>query len=54
MFDFEVVIGLEVHVHLATESKLFCSCPNSFGDAPNSNVCEVCSGYAEGLPDFPV
>lgn len=50
MPDFEVVIGLEVHVHLATESKLFCSCPNSFGDAPNSNVCEVCAGMPGVLP----
>lgn len=50
MSNFEVVIGLEVHVHLATESKLFCSCPNSFGDAPNSNVCEVCSGMPGVLP----
>lgn len=50
MSDFEVVIGLEVHVHLATESKLFCSCPNSFGDAPNSNVCEVCAGMPGVLP----
>ena len=39
MSDYEAVIGLEVHVHLATKSKLFCSCPNSFGDAPNTNVC---------------
>jgi len=50
MSNFEVVIGLEVHVHLATESKLFCPCPNSFGDNPNSNVCEVCSGMPGVLP----
>ncbi len=50
MSSFEVVIGLEVHVHLATESKLFCSCPNSFGDQANSNVCEVCSGMPGVLP----
>ncbi len=50
MTNFEVVIGLEVHVHLATESKLFCPCPNSFGDSANSNVCEVCSGMPGVLP----
>ncbi len=50
MSRFEVVIGLEVHVHLSTETKLFCSCPNSFGDQPNSNVCEVCSGMPGVLP----
>ncbi|WP_298067805.1 Asp-tRNA(Asn)/Glu-tRNA(Gln) amidotransferase subunit GatB [uncultured Mailhella sp.] len=50
MSMYEAVIGLEVHVHLATASKLFCSCPNSFGDAPNTNVCEVCSGMPGVLP----
>ncbi len=50
MSNFEVVIGLEVHVHLATNSKLFCSCPNSFGSNANSNVCEVCSGMPGVLP----
>lgn len=50
MSNFEVVIGLEVHVHLATKTKLFCSCPNSFGDQANSNVCEVCSGMPGVLP----
>lgn len=50
MSVYEAVIGLEVHVHLATASKLFCSCPNSFGDEPNTNVCEVCSGMPGVLP----
>ena len=50
MPEYEAVIGLEVHVHLRTESKLFCSCPNSFGDAPNTNVCEVCAGMPGVLP----
>ncbi len=50
MSVYEAVIGLEVHVHLATKSKLFCSCPNSFGDAPNTNVCEVCAGMPGVLP----
>lgn len=50
MSAYEAVIGLEVHVHLATASKLFCSCPNSFGDEPNTNVCEVCAGMPGVLP----
>lgn len=50
MADFEAVIGLEVHVQLATASKLFCSCSTTFGQAPNSNVCEVCSGMPGSLP----
>ena len=42
--EYEVVIGLEVHVQLATESKLFCSCSTEFGAEPNSHVCPVCMG----------
>ena len=40
----ETVIGLEVHTELATATKLFCGCPNRFGDEPNTNVCPVCLG----------
>lgn len=50
MGNYEAVIGLEVHVHLATESKLFCSCSTRFGASPNSNVCEICSGMPGALP----
>ena len=50
MVDYEAVIGLEVHVQLATASKLFCSCSTTFGQAPNSNVCEVCAGFPGSLP----
>lgn len=50
MAKYEVVIGLEVHAQLKTESKLFCSCSTRFGNAPNENVCEVCSGMPGVLP----
>ena len=48
--DWEAVIGLESHVELATETKLFCSCPNEFGAEPNTNVCPVCLGLPGSLP----
>jgi aspartyl-tRNA(Asn)/glutamyl-tRNA(Gln) amidotransferase subunit B len=47
---FETVVGLEVHCELRTATKLFCSCPNSFGDAPNSKVCPICLGLPGSLP----
>ena len=50
MSAYEAVIGLEVHAQLSTKSKLFCSCANNFGDSPNENVCEVCSGMPGALP----
>jgi aspartyl-tRNA(Asn)/glutamyl-tRNA(Gln) amidotransferase subunit B len=48
--DFEAVIGLEVHVQLLTETKMFCRCPNRFGAEPNTLVCPVCLGYPGTLP----
>ena len=50
MTDYESVIGLEVHVQIKTESKLFCSCPTTFGAPPNTGICPVCSGYPGVLP----
>jgi aspartyl-tRNA(Asn)/glutamyl-tRNA(Gln) amidotransferase subunit B len=47
---YEPVIGLEVHCHLLTKTKLFCGCLNRFGDAPNTNVCPVCLGLPGALP----
>ncbi|MFM8441601.1 MAG: Asp-tRNA(Asn)/Glu-tRNA(Gln) amidotransferase subunit GatB [Acidobacteriota bacterium] len=46
----EAVIGMEIHTQLATETKIFCSCPANFGDRPNSNTCPVCLGLPGALP----
>ena len=50
MTDWEVVVGLEVHVELATETKLFSHAPNRFGDDPNTNITPVCLGLPGSLP----
>lgn len=47
---YEVFIGLEVHIHLKTASKAFCSCKASFGEEPNTHICPVCLGYPGVLP----
>ena len=47
---YEPVIGLEVHVQLATRTKIFCGCSTRFGDPPNTNVCPVCLGLPGTLP----
>ena len=48
--DWQLVVGLEVHCELATKTKIFCGCANSFGDEPNTNVCPVCLGLPGSLP----
>lgn len=48
--EFEPVIGMEIHVELMTESKVFCGCPTKFGAPPNSQVCPVCLGMPGVLP----
>ncbi len=50
MREFEMVVGLEVHVELKTRSKIFCSCPTRFGGDPNAHICEVCAGLPGALP----
>ncbi len=47
---YDVFIGLEIHIHLKTDSKMFCTCKAHYGDDPNSNVCPICLGYPGTLP----
>jgi aspartyl-tRNA(Asn)/glutamyl-tRNA(Gln) amidotransferase subunit B len=48
--DWEAIIGLEIHIELNTKSKLFSTAPNHFGDDPNTNITEVCTGQPGSLP----
>lgn len=48
--NYQMVVGLEVHIELSTKSKIFCSCTTEFGGEPNTHVCPVCSGMPGVLP----
>jgi len=48
--EYEIIVGLEVHVELSTKSKIYCSCTTDFGGEPNTHICPVCTGMPGVLP----
>ncbi|HSC25595.1 MAG TPA: hypothetical protein VLB80_05280, partial [Candidatus Babeliales bacterium] len=47
---YEAKIGIEVHVQLTTNTKIFCSCPNAISQDPNIHICPICAGYPGTMP----
>ncbi|MBE6593033.1 MAG: Asp-tRNA(Asn)/Glu-tRNA(Gln) amidotransferase GatCAB subunit B, partial [Ruminococcaceae bacterium] len=52
MQKYEMTVGLEVHIELKTESKIFCSCPTRFGAEPNTQICPICMGLPGAMPSL--
>ncbi len=52
MNNYEAVVGLEIHIQIDTAAKAFCSCPTTFGDRQNLNICPVCTGQPGALPSL--
>ena len=52
MQKYEMTVGLEVHIELKTESKIFCSCPTVFGAEPNTQICPICMGLPGAMPSL--
>lgn len=50
MAMFQTFVGLEIHIHLLTKTKVFCGCKSAYGDKPNTNICPICLGYPGVLP----
>ncbi|MCE5186109.1 MAG: Asp-tRNA(Asn)/Glu-tRNA(Gln) amidotransferase subunit GatB [Planctomycetaceae bacterium] len=48
--EYKIIVGLEIHVHLATRTKIFCGCRQAYGDTANTHVCPVCLGMPGALP----
>src|SRR5438270_13798507 len=49
-YSYDLIVGLETHVQLLTETKLFCGCSTKFGASPNTQTCPVCTGMPGSLP----
>ena len=48
--QYKIIVGLEIHVHLSTKTKIFCGCELVYGDTANTHVCPVCLGMPGSLP----
>ncbi|MCX6600653.1 MAG: Asp-tRNA(Asn)/Glu-tRNA(Gln) amidotransferase GatCAB subunit B, partial [bacterium] len=50
LVNYELIVGLEIHAQLVTQTKAFCRCPNRYGDPPNTLICPTCLGMPGALP----